>query len=102
MIGTGLFDYGLVDGVYPKAMLQHAQGLDYTDGKIYLADTYNNAVRVYDLATGQLSTLVKGKSLSEPGDVKIVNGLFLITDTNHNSIKTIRLGSQAPTDFPVK
>jgi len=102
LIGTGLFDYGLTDGTYPKAMLQHAQGLDYSNGKIYLADTYNNAIRIYDTETGQLSTLIKGKSLSEPGDVKIINGQLLITDTNHNSIKTVKLGSQTPTDFPVK
>ena len=42
LIGTGLFDYGLVDRVYPKAQLQHAQGLDYAHGKIHLADTYKS------------------------------------------------------------
>jgi len=102
LIGTGLFDYGLIDGTYPKAMLQHAQGLDVANNKIFLADTYNNAIRIYDLKSGELSTLTKGKALFEPGDIRIINGQLLISDTNHNSIKTIKLGSQTPTEFPVK
>ncbi|MDY0029975.1 MAG: thioredoxin-like domain-containing protein [Pseudobdellovibrionaceae bacterium] len=102
LVGTGLFDYGLTDGVYPGAMLQHAQGLDYANGKIYLADTYNNAVRIYDTATGHLSTLTKSRDLAEPGDVKVVKGQVFVTDTNHNSIKMIELGGSALTDFLVK
>ncbi|HPQ51387.1 MAG TPA: thioredoxin-like domain-containing protein, partial [Alphaproteobacteria bacterium] len=102
LIGTGLFDYGLVDGVYPKAQLQHAQGLDYAHGKIYLADTYNQAVRVYNLAHGDLSTLTKGGDLSEPGDVMIVKGQLFVADTNHNSIKTIPLGGHDLIDFSVE
>ncbi|MDD3020174.1 MAG: thioredoxin-like domain-containing protein [Alphaproteobacteria bacterium] len=102
LIGTGLFDYGLVDGTYPKAMLQHAQGLDYANGKIYLADTYNDAIRIYDLKTGQLSTLVKGKDISEPGDILFSGEKLLIVNTGGNSIKEILPDRSNLIDFPVK
>lgn len=67
LIGTGLFDFGLVDGVYPEAMMQHPQGLSIWGDTIYIADTYNNAIRKYDIPSGQLSTYRKG--LNEPADI---------------------------------
>ncbi len=85
LIGTGLFDFGFKDGKYPAAKLQHPQGLYVDRGKIYIADTYNDAVRIYDLKTGELSTqkLVQRK-LNEPGDVyKQGMGLFVVNTNNH-------------------
>ncbi|RME60829.1 MAG: hypothetical protein D6790_08695, partial [Caldilineae bacterium] len=46
-------------------------GLDFADGKLYVADTNNHAVRVVDLVTGETQTLVlKGiqRFLAGPGD----------------------------------
>lgn len=88
LIGTGLFDFGLMDGKYPEAQLQHPQGLDF-DGtdRIYVADTYNNAIRLYDLQENELSTLpIKGQTLSEPGDLLFSDGKLYVTDTNNNRI----------------
>lgn len=89
LVGTGLFAFGFADGTYPKAMLQHAQGLFAADGKIFLADTYNNALRVYDIATGQLSTVTD--DLSEPGDVFVKDGTAYITDTGHHRVVGVGL-----------
>lgn len=92
LIGTGLFDYGLKDGTYPTAMLQHPQGLDYAGGKLYIADTYNSAARIYDLKSGELSTLEwRGEKLGEVGDIRIKGNGAYIVDTTHNSIKTVGL-----------
>lgn len=88
LVGTGLFDFGFKDGVYPDAQMQHPQGLAVTDQKIYVADTYNNALRVYDHETTQLSTLpLPHGALSEPGDVLVHDGKLWIADTNHHAIK---------------
>lgn len=96
LIGTGLFDFGLVDGRYPAAQLQHAQGLAATSEHIILADTYNNVLRLYDRASGVLSTLpLKGGTLNEPGDVLIVGETVYIADTNNHAIKTIDLKTGA-------
>jgi len=90
LIGTGLFDFGRVDGIYPRARLQHAQGLAATKGRIYIADTYNNALRAYDTKTGQLSTLKLPKgALSEPGDVLPLAGKLYVADTNDNAVRIV-------------
>ncbi len=69
-IGTGLFDFGFRDGEAGQARLQHPLGVTaLPDGSIAIADTYNGAVRRYDPATGQVSTLMRG--LSEPSDVLV-------------------------------
>ena len=89
LIGTGLFDYGRLDGKYPTASLQHPQGVFAANGKVYVADTYNNALRVYDPATATLSTLkLDGETLSEPGDVWADGQNAYLTDTgNHRIVK---------------
>ncbi len=87
LIGTGLFDFGLVDGTYPKALMQHAQGLDVDAGRVVIADTYNNTLRLYDIASGKLSTAnIEKDALDEPGDVLQLNGKMYIADTNHHRV----------------
>lgn len=100
LIGTGLFDFGKEDGTYPSAKLQHPQGLTATPDAIYIADTYNNDIRVYDRATSTLSTLPlpDGSSLKEPGDVLIIGRKLWIADTNNHTIKVYDLDAQTLTD----
>src|SRR5436190_8000266 len=65
-VGQGLFDFGLVDGPAPQALLQHPLGLlAMPDGSVLVADTYNGAVRRY--ADGSVSTIATG--LAEPSDL---------------------------------
>lgn len=95
LIGTGLFDFGKEDGTYPTAKLQHPQGLAATAEAIYIADTYNDAIRVYDRATKTLSTLeLPADSLKEPGDVLLVGRQLWIADTNHHDIKIYDLDTK--------
>lgn len=90
LIGTGLFDFGQVDGKYPKALLQHAQGLDAQEGRVVVADTYNNALRLYDMGSETLSTIRLPKdALAEPGDVMHLNGKLYVADSTHNRITVV-------------
>ena len=50
LVGEGLFEFGDVDGVGDKVRLQHALGVAYHDGKLYVADTYNSKIKVLDPA----------------------------------------------------
>src|SRR5690606_11421460 len=94
LIGTGLFDYGRLDGTYPTASLQHPQGVFAVNSKVYVADTYNNALRVYDLATARLSTRkLDGESLSEPGDVWADGQTAYLTDTGNHRIVRVDLAT---------
>ena len=75
--GTGLFDFGHHDGPAAEALFQHPLGLAVLpDGSVAVADTYNGALRRYDPATGQVSTLATG--IPEPADVAVVNGDIIV------------------------
>jgi DNA-binding beta-propeller fold protein YncE/cytochrome oxidase Cu insertion factor (SCO1/SenC/PrrC family) len=95
-----LFDFGDVDGPKEEAKLQHALGVTYLDGKIYVADTYNNKIKVVDAETGAVSTFAgtgkPGKSddpamFDEPAGITHANGKLYVADTNNHLIRTIDL-----------
>ncbi|MGW5241588.1 NHL domain-containing thioredoxin family protein [Monashia sp. NPDC004114] len=69
-VGTGLFDFGHRDGRAAQALLQHPLGVTVLpDGSVAISDTYNGAVRRFDPATQQVSTLAQG--LAEPSDAVV-------------------------------
>lgn len=95
LIGTGLFDFGFKDGTYPEARLQHPQGLAADGNYVYIADTYNDAIRLYNRKSGELSTLALPEgSLKEPGDVLLKDRTLWIADTNHHALKAYNLDSE--------
>jgi hypothetical protein len=72
-IGKGLFDFGHVDGSAAEALLQHPLGAALLpDGSVLIADAYNAALRRFDPATGQVSTIAR--DLAEPSDVVVLPG----------------------------
>jgi thiol-disulfide isomerase/thioredoxin/streptogramin lyase len=74
-VGQGLFDFGHRDGAAVRALLQHPLGVaTLPDGSVVVADTYNGALRRYDPATAEVTTLAK--NLAEPSDVlvEVVDG----------------------------
>ncbi|MGE0602069.1 MAG: thioredoxin-like domain-containing protein [Dehalococcoidia bacterium] len=98
LVGTGLFDYGAADGRGTKAQLQHAQGVTYDDGALYISDTYNHRLRVYDITSQEVGTAagsdrgwadgVAGKArLDEPGGLSAANGRLYIADTNNHLVR---------------
>lgn len=66
-IGTGLFDFGHIDGPANNARLQHPLGITTNGEVLYIADTYNGAIRVFNPTTGAVSTVAR--DLAEPSDV---------------------------------
>src|SRR5699024_103448 len=70
VVGQGLFDFGHRDGPAGAALLQHPLGVAaLPDGRVAVADTYHGAVRLYDPATGQVSTVTSG--LAEPSGLLV-------------------------------
>ena len=66
-VGQGLFDFGHRDGPADQALLQHPLGVTVLpDGSVAVSDTYNGAIRRFDPATSEVSTLATG--LLEPSD----------------------------------
>jgi DNA-binding beta-propeller fold protein YncE len=50
-------DGGFADGDAETAAFDEPGGLDYADGKLYVADTNNHAIRIIDLEAGMVSTV---------------------------------------------
>ncbi|HNQ24939.1 MAG TPA: thioredoxin-like domain-containing protein [Phycisphaerae bacterium] len=52
----GLFDFGLRDGRGRSARFQHPLGVTLAGDRLFVADTFNNAIRAIDVHTGEVST----------------------------------------------
>lgn len=90
VIGSGLFDFGLRDGDAGQALLQHPLGLCVLpDGSIAIADTYNGAIRRFDPASQQVSTIAVG--LREPSDVDVFDGALLVTESAAHQLVRVAL-----------
>jgi sugar lactone lactonase YvrE len=109
IVGHGLFEFGHEDGAIDDALLQHPLGLCATKDTVFVADTYNSAIRVIDLKTSQVYTLI-GKTeketvclpdnpscnilpLYEPSDVELFCGKLYIADTNNHLIRVFDLST---------
>ena len=94
VVGQGLFDFGLRDGAADQALLQHPLGVTaLPDGSIAISDTYNGAIRRYDPATDQVSTLITG--LREPSDAVLADGDLLVVESAAHRLTRVRLPEKA-------
>lgn len=103
IVGTGLFDFGDVDGKYPTAQLQHALGITYDGGKLYVADTYNHKIKIIDPveqtssswsgngASGWVGGSGDAVQYSEPSGLSIAGNKLYIADTNNHLIRVADL-----------
>lgn len=117
VIGSGLFAFGNRDGPVQEARLQHPIGVFADKGKIYVADTYNSAIKEIDTRKEKVRTLVSMKSKSEcriddpdcdtlglyePNDVKLMKDTLYIADTNNHLIRKYDLKSRILTTLEIK
>ena len=75
----------------------------YFDGKIYIADTYNHKIKMLDIATGRVTTILgSGKfgfrnstgldsQVYEPGDISLGLGSLFVADTNNHLVRIMNL-----------
>ena len=56
LAGTGA--PGHIDGPFAQARFSEPCGLSIADGKLYIADTNNHSIRVADMETGEVATIV--------------------------------------------
>ncbi|MFZ4828684.1 MAG: thioredoxin-like domain-containing protein [Phototrophicaceae bacterium] len=72
---------GYADGDLATARFYEPGGLDYADGKLYVADTNNHAIRVIDLASGTVETV----RFSNPEALQM-NGQATVIAANSNAM----------------
>ncbi|GHK03492.1 hypothetical protein SY2F82_52890 [Streptomyces sp. Y2F8-2] len=93
-VGTGLFDFGHRDGAAEQALLQHPLGVTaLPDGSVAVSDTYNHALRRYDPATGEVSTLAT--DLREPSDAVLVGEDIVVVESARHRLTRLRLPEEA-------
>jgi thiol-disulfide isomerase/thioredoxin len=100
IVGTGLFAFGDNDGRAAGVRLQHCLGLAYGDGHLYIADTYNNKVKICTPKTRLVKTLVgahkPGDSENpprfyQPGGLSLAGSDLYVADSNNHKIRIVDL-----------
>ncbi|MFD7111204.1 thioredoxin-like domain-containing protein [Streptomyces microflavus] len=93
-VGTGLFDFGHRDGAASQALLQHPIGVTaLPDGSVAISDTYNHALRRYDPATDEVTTLAT--DMREPSDAVLVDGDLVVVESARHRLTRLRLPEEA-------
>ncbi len=89
--GSGdLNAFGDVDGQGFDVRLQHCLGIEYFDGFLWIADTYNHKIKLINPVTGDCTSFLDG-CLSEPSGLSIFDGYLYIADTNNHAIRKVNL-----------
>ena len=116
IVGKDLFVFGDVDGTGDEVRLQHPQGIDHHDGVLYLADTYNNKIkikRVFPNTRGVSTFLGTGEpghrdgegaeaTFHEPSGVSVAMGRVFVADTNNHAIRVADLETGAVSTLELK
>ncbi|MBT2378105.1 redoxin domain-containing protein [Streptomyces sp. ISL-111] len=93
-VGTGLFDFGHRDGAAAQALLQHPIGVTaLPDGSVAVSDTYNHALRRYDPASDEVTTLAT--DVREPSDAVLVDGDLVVVESARHRLTRLRLPEEA-------
>ena len=88
IVGTGLFDFGDVDGVGDEARLQHPQGIAVAeDGRLLVCDAYNDSLRWVDPVSRRVTTWVRG--LHEPEGLALDARFVYVADTNAHRVAVV-------------
>jgi len=89
LVGKGLFKFGDADGEADSVRLQHALGLAYYEGELYVADTYNSKIKRLDPVKRTCVTWLGAAYFSEPGGISYADGKLYVADTNAHRIRVV-------------
>jgi sugar lactone lactonase YvrE len=88
IVGTGLFDFGDRDGVGDAVLMQHQQAVAIAeDGRLLVADSYNDALKWVEPDTRRAETWLRG--FHEPSGLAIDLRRVYVADTNAHRIAVV-------------
>jgi DNA-binding beta-propeller fold protein YncE len=94
IVGTGLFDFGDRDGVGDSVLMEHQQAIAVAeDGRLLVADSYNDTLKWVDPATRRAETWLRG--FHEPSGLAIDSHLVYVADTNAHRVAVVDRASGA-------
>src|SRR5262245_38287537 len=109
LVGLGLFKFGDDDGIGDAVRLQHALGVQFVSGKLYVADTYNSKLKVLDPMTRECKTFLGDRGgwltpglFNEPAGLSYAGGKSYVADTNAHRIRIVDLKTKAVTTLELK
>lgn len=101
IVGTGLFDFGDVDGTADDVRLQHPQGLAlHASGRVLIADSYNDCLKWVDVESRAVKIWVRG--FHEPGGVCFGPNKAYVADTNAHRIAVVDVATGEVSDLRMK
>lgn len=109
--GRSLFEFGDIDGEGDTVRMQHPIGLAYQNGKLYIADTYNDKIKEVDikartakswLGTGDRGNSLDPVELNEPAGLDVVDNVLFIADTNNHRILKVDLETKETVNFVIE
>jgi thiol-disulfide isomerase/thioredoxin len=114
VVGQGLFDFGDIDGGPQEARLQHPLDVEYVEGTLFVADTYNNKIKSVGLHTRNVRTfcgngaagLVDGapeeSRFDEPAGLSSARGKLFVADTNNHVIRVVDIETGEAATFALQ
>lgn len=102
-IGGEIDVFGFNDGDFESAKFQYPKGIISINQKLFIADSFNNSIRVINLDTEEVETLagssqpgntignLENAKFNHPFGLDHHNDLIFITDSHNHSIKIIDL-----------
>jgi len=93
LIGKSISSSGDKDGGWSQAQLQHPQAVvsNLKQGQIYIADTYNNKIKLMDEGSKGIKTLDSKNLLDEPSGLSMTSDTLWIANTNKHEIVKMNL-----------
>jgi thiol-disulfide isomerase/thioredoxin len=95
-IGAGLYEYGDQAGGRDEARLQNPLGLAVDPrGIVFVADSYNNGIKVLNRKSGEVRPLRINYRFHEPAGLSLAAGALWVANTNLHEVMRIDLNTGA-------
>lgn len=115
LIGKGLYSFGYIDGHFSDARMLHPTGIEAIKSRLFIADTYNNAVRFSEIPGNVIRSLIGPKPdsslaiienselmpLCEPNDLVYYNGKLYIADSGNHQIRLFDISRRTLSDMDI-